>query len=56
MTTNLYGINPLADGDLLCERETGNSHDLRAGRGYQEQDYTHMRLYYRCVKIWMVKI
>ena len=22
--------NPLVDGDLLCERETGNSHDLWA--------------------------
>ena len=22
--------NPLADGDLLCERQTGNSHDLQA--------------------------
>ena len=22
--------NPLADGDLLCERETGNSHDVQA--------------------------
>ena len=26
--------NPLADGDLLCELETGNSHDL--GLSYQE--------------------
>ena len=22
--------NPLADGDLLCEQEMGNSHDLQA--------------------------
>ena len=22
--------DPLADGDLLCEREMGNSHDLQA--------------------------
>ena len=22
--------NPLADGNLFCERETGNSHDLQA--------------------------
>ena len=29
--------NPLSDGDLLCERETGNSHDI--GCGYQEDDW-----------------
>ena len=75
--------NPLADGDLLCERQTGNSHDLQAVAikktidGYPPscwacakenifnlfdilkkrwQYYTHMRLHYRCLKIWMVKI
>ena len=28
--------NPLVDGDLLGERETGNSHDPQAMHGYQE--------------------
>ena len=37
MSTNLYiWDNPLADGDLLCERETGNSHHLQAMHVYQE--------------------
>ena len=28
--------NPLADGDLLCEWETENSHDPQGMWGYQE--------------------
>ena len=28
--------NPLVDGDLLCEQETGNSHDPQAMHGYEE--------------------
>ena len=74
--------NPLADGDLLYERETGNSHNLQAVAIKKTIDgtlqvigwvprkmlsicsiflrrggnITHMRLYYRCSKIWMMKI
>ena len=75
--------NPLAYGDLLCEWETGNSHDLQAVAikmmidgtlqvvGHVSrvprkislkissiclQYYSHVRLYYRCIKIWLVRI
>ena len=65
--------NPLADGDLLHERETRNSHNLQAVAIKKMIDgtvqvlrhvpifnlfnilrkwqyYTHMRLYYSCLK------
>ena len=31
--------NPLEDGDLICGREMGNSHDLQAAGGYQEDNW-----------------